>query len=248
MFAAARTLAIDTARRVLPTPMLMRLRSLAVRRLGGDHRDVFAQIHQRNIWGYQETVSGAGSTLSYTESLRQTLPGLIRELGVRTLLDVPCGDFNWMREVDLPVERYIGGDIVPALVAETRSRYGRPGREFVVIDLCQDPLPAADLLLCRDCFIHLSEDMIFRALANIVRADINHVLLTTYPQGQNRAIRTGDWFPVNLCQAPYELPPPRQTLADWKPPFDERCLGLWDVAELRRWAQTRKDPRLTEVS
>jgi hypothetical protein len=139
-----------------------------VRSLKGTPREVFTEIYRRNIWGYQETVSGGSSTLHYTEQLRQTLPALIAELRIGTLLDAPCGDFNWMSDVELPVKHYIGCDIVPLIVQNARIRHGRPGREFRTLDLCHDPLPDADLLLCRDCFIHLSEDMIFLAVDNIL--------------------------------------------------------------------------------
>jgi hypothetical protein len=122
------------------------LRSQMVRNLRGTPSEVFSEIHRRNIWGYQETVSGAGSTLQYTEGLRQNLPGLVGELGIRTLLDVPCGDLRWMSRIELPIERYIGCDIVPELVALAQSNYGRPDREFRTVDLCNDPLPDADLL------------------------------------------------------------------------------------------------------
>jgi hypothetical protein len=32
------------------------------------------------------------------------------------MLDAPCGDFNWMKEVDLSAVHYTGGDIVEPLV------------------------------------------------------------------------------------------------------------------------------------
>lgn len=213
--------------------MLVWLRSRMVRNLQGTPREIFTEIYRRNIWGYQETVSGASSTLNYTEQLRQALPGLLTDLEVGTMLDLPCGDFHWMCEIDLPVKHYIGGDIVPHLVQATRIRHGRPNREFRTLDLCNDPLPKADLLFCRDCFIHLSEDMIARAVANILRSDIKYLLTTTYPEGRNRAIHNGDWFTVNLCAAPYNFPPPIRVLEDWVPPFDRHQLALWEIDSLR---------------
>jgi SAM-dependent methyltransferase len=195
---------------------------------------VFAQIYRRNIWGYQETASGSGSTLQYTEKLRQDLPGLLTDLGIRTLLDVPCGDFHWMSHMELPVERYIGCDIVPELIETARSRHGRPDREFHTIDLCNDPLPDADLLLCRDCLIHLSEEMNLLALANILGSSVRYLLTTTYPNGKNRSIRNGNWFTLNLCAPPYNFPPPVRVIDDWLPPFPRRQLALWDVETLRR--------------
>jgi hypothetical protein len=46
------------------------------------HAKFFTEIFQRNIWGYQETVSGGGSTLHYTRKLRETLPELIGDLDI----------------------------------------------------------------------------------------------------------------------------------------------------------------------
>ena len=227
------TACIDIARRTLPAPVLIWLRSQMVRNLHGGPREVFTEIYRRNIWGYQETASGGGSTLHYTQRMRQTLPELIGDLDIHTMLDLPCGDFHWMSEVRLPIKHYIGCDIVPILVQNTRIRYGRPDREFRTVDLCQDTLPQADLLLCRDCLMHLSEEMIFRALANIVRSDIKYLLTSTYPDGQNRSIRNGDWFTVNLCAPPYNLPAPIRTIDDWVPPFDRRQLALWEIESLR---------------
>jgi hypothetical protein len=228
------TAGIDAARRMLPAPVLIWLRSQMVRNLGGTPSEVFSEIHRRNIWGYQETVSGAGSTLQYTERLRQSLPGLLADLGVRTMLDVPCGDLHWISRIELPIERYIGCDIVPELIELNRSKFGREDRKFRTIDLCNDPLPDADLLLCRDCLIHLSEEMNLLALANILRSNIKYVLTTTYPDGKNRSIRNGDWFTLNLTAAPYNFPPPLRTLDDWVPPYTRRQIGLWEVETLRQ--------------
>ena len=107
----------------------------------GVRRRKFEKAAKSGVWSMTgESVSGAGSSLQATERLRAVLPHVLREFEVRTLLDAPCGDWNWMSHVDLPVERYIGGDIVRALVDENRLRHGSPERDFRVIDLCVDPL------------------------------------------------------------------------------------------------------------
>ena len=45
-----------------------------------------------------------------------------------SLLDAPCGDFNWMRHVPLGGVSYTGADVVPELIARNRRDYGRDGR------------------------------------------------------------------------------------------------------------------------
>ena len=45
--------------------------------------------------------------------------------------------------------------------------------------------------------------MIALAIDNILCSDIKYLLTTTYPEGQNRIIHSGDWFTLNLCAPPY---------------------------------------------
>jgi hypothetical protein len=75
--------------------------------------------------------------------------------------------------------------------------------------------------------------MILLALANIIRSDIKYLLISTYPEGRNRSISIGDWFPINLCAAPYDFPAPLRTIDDWVAPFDRRHLALWEIESLR---------------
>jgi len=100
------------------------LRRARLRRLGRAER--FERIYRRNSLGGRVSRSGLGSDPEATVAVRAALPGLVRELGVRTLVDVPCGDFQWMRQVSLPgVERYIGLDIVPGGLRTHHWRYSR---------------------------------------------------------------------------------------------------------------------------
>jgi hypothetical protein len=52
-------------------------------------------------------------------------------------------------------------------------------------------LPKADLLMCRDCFIHLSDDMIALAIANILRSDIKYLLCAPMPGCDSPPIHPG---------------------------------------------------------
>ena len=61
----------------------------------------FAPFYTENRWGDPESVSGPGSTLTRTSKLRSELPVFWKEIGARTLLDAPCGDFNWMKDTRL---------------------------------------------------------------------------------------------------------------------------------------------------
>src|SRR5204863_8750839 len=108
----------------------------------------FQRIFNENAWGNSESISGEGSNLERTAVVRAQLPGLLARHHVRSILDAPCGDFYWMKEVALDDIDYIGADIVPEIIERDVEWYGGPRRRFVLCDLVDDPLPKADLILC----------------------------------------------------------------------------------------------------
>jgi hypothetical protein len=201
--------------------------------------DAFRQSYEQNLWGGAESVSGPGSSLSQTARIRAALPALCSRLGVTTLLDVPCGDFHWMSQVALPGIRYIGGDLLPEVVAANTARYGTAARTFLELDLTRHELPPADLLLCRDCLVHLSFADITRVLRGLTRAPVTWLLTTTFPdERDNQDIRTGDWRPLNLARAPFDFPPPVELLnegcTEQDGRFADKSLGLWRIGDLPR--------------
>jgi hypothetical protein len=199
--------------------------------------ETFRDIYRRHHWSGSGSPSGAGAADAQTARLQTGLPALLAELAVATLLDLPCGDFSWMRTVELPAVRYIGADLLPELIAPLEERYGDSRRRFLVLDITVDDLPVADLLLCRDCLVHLSLADIRRALRNVVRSDIPYILTTTFPAGaSNEEIVTGDWRPLDLERAPFSFPPPLRLLEEGCTEgggrFGDKSLGLWRVTEL----------------
>jgi SAM-dependent methyltransferase len=197
----------------------------------------FALLHELGIYHHPESASGAGSTLAETASLRAALPDLLRSEGVRSLLDLPCGDFHWLSRVDLAGVDYTGADIVPELVAANRELYAAPGRRFLLLDATRDPLPAVDLILCRDLLIHLSLADVAAVLRNIVRSGARLLLTTHFAASrENTEIPSGDFRPINLCAAPFHLPTPRRLLAEDSAlgdgRYSDRAMALWRLADL----------------
>ena len=77
---------------------------------------VFSEIYSNNSWGDTESVSGPGSSLAQTAVIRRELPILLKKIDAESLLDAPCGDYNWMKYTELNLDKYIGADIVPELI------------------------------------------------------------------------------------------------------------------------------------
>lgn len=202
--------------------------------------EVFTKYYEDHLWTSEESVSGRGSTVDVTEELRSALPSLLADLEVSTLLDVPCGDFNWMSQVDLGDIEYIGGEIVPALVEENSARYGQAGRRFCVIDLMENDLPQADAILVRDCLIHLDFAAIERVLRNIARSDVTWLLASDYPLLQKNVDSSiGPATPVSLSLPPFALGPKTAEIADAMMPNGLKTLAVWNVDVLRNGLTSR---------
>jgi hypothetical protein len=195
---------------------------------------VFTEIFRRREWGEAGSLSGPGSTLTQTEAVRRVLPQLLRELNCDSLLDVPCGDYFWMKLVNMDVE-YIGGDIVDELIEDNQRQYGSNKHKFIHLDLLQDKLPKVAFVLCRDCLVHFSNKDIFRALKNIKSSGSTYLLTTTFVgRERNEDIPTGAWRPVNLQLPPFNFPLPMK-LIDEDCPLDDyrdKQLGLWRTDEI----------------
>lgn len=197
--------------------------------------DVFQWIYQTNKWGGRTSRSGKGSDLERTYRIREHLPPLLESLGVRSMLDLPCGDLNWIGALDLSGYDYIGADIVPDLIARNREKY--PQHTFVLLDVCSDNLPDADFVLMRDLLVHLSFADIELALNNLLRSNISWVGATTFPEhARNKDRLTGNHRRLNLCAPPFNWPRPKHTFAEGtqsEPSVDGKFLGVWDVAAIR---------------
>jgi SAM-dependent methyltransferase len=209
-------------------------------------QQAFSAIYAANRWGSPESPSGPGSELAQTLVIRQNLPPLLQRLNVKTHLDASCGDFHWMSQVDLSPVRYIGIDIVPSVIAANQERYAGPDRQFLQGDIVTDPLPPADLVLCRDCLMHLSFTEIRAALQNLCRTGAAHLLLTTFPgTTRNADIGHGGWWPMNLQLPPFRLPAPLEFWPE-DPPDEEarqlrKSLALWSRASVEQALERRSD-------
>jgi SAM-dependent methyltransferase len=194
----------------------------------------FGEIYAGGAWvreGHPDASSGTGSTLSATGDVRAALPGLLRRLDCGTLLDIGCGDWTWMREVELPCG-YIGIDIVPEVIEANRRRFGRPGVEFHALDAIAEPLAPVDMALCREVLFHLSFADALALLANIHRSGCRWLLATTDRDlWWNSDITTGDFRRINLQRRPYRLPEPTEAIPDTAH-VPDRVLGLWPAAAL----------------
>lgn len=191
---------------------------------------IFTEIYNSNAWQGTESVSGYGSDLANTENIRRAFPNIIKEFGIKSMLDAPCGDFNWMKHVDIGDTRYVGGDIVTPLVERNRTQFSNERREFLRLDITTDALPLVDLIFCRDCFFHLSFADISKALKNFERSGAKFLMTTTlFTDVPNLDIPTGAFRPLSLRTPPFRFPNPLQTVPENEP---DKYMGVWRLSDL----------------
>lgn len=191
----------------------------------------FKQIHSANYWANAESRSGEGSTLEATRRAKQAIEEFVRTHEVRSMLDVPCGDFNWMKNVDLGIP-YIGGDIVDALIADNEKRYASGMRKFQVIDLTKSKLPQCELVHTRDCLNHLSIPDIKAALSNICSSGATYIAITQFPAVTvNRNQASGFTYrELNFRLPPFNWPEPVVLIDEESHPG--KHLGFWRTSDL----------------
>ena len=194
-------------------------------------KETFTNIYENNLWASSESVSGGGSEMQNTEIIRKELPVLLQKFGIQSILDIPCGDWNWMKSVDLCGASYIGADIVIDLIERNKSIY--PTTDFRVLDITLDSLPKVDLIFTRDCLGHLSNDNVSKAIRNCQESGSKYLLATSFTKWDiNTDIQNGGWKCINLMIEPFQLNPIyliNEQCKEGYPYYNDKCMILFQL-------------------
>lgn len=217
---------------------LMRSIAKRLRSSSRSQQATFTEVFRANAWGGAESVSGPGSSQARGADFETELIALVDGWNVRSIVDAPCGDFNWMRNVlGQRHLSYTGVDIVEELIVGNTRVHGGANRRFLCTDMTRADLPEADLIVCRDGLVHLSFADAEAAIRNFRRSGSRYLLATTFvSRSRNEDVPTGGWRVLNMEAAPFCFPAPLALI-------DERCthsagnyrdkrLGLWELASL----------------
>jgi SAM-dependent methyltransferase len=215
---------------------LTQLKALKLKNKPAD--EIFGEIYTKNIWKSSHSRSGTGSDLIQTSIIRQAIPSIVEEFKVRVVLDAPCGDFNWMKEVKMEVDKYIGVDIVPNLIIQNQKKYSNEKQVFLLANLISDNLPKSDLIICRDCLVHFSHEDAIKAIKNFQRSGAKYLMATTFKDCKtNPNILTGTWRPLNLQLPPFNFPKPLKLIeegcTEGYGTCSDKSLGVWDLESIK---------------
>ena len=134
--------------------------------------EVFTGIYSDNRWGGPpgSFCSGDGShDAAIVSPYIALMTAELRRIGAtrKTVVDLGCGDFAVGRQLSADCGRYIGVDIVKALIERNRAAFAGPQISFVHADIIADALPAGDVCFVRQVLQHLSNAQIAQALPKL---------------------------------------------------------------------------------
>lgn len=200
-------------------------------------KEIFTEIYKTNHWNSIESFSGPGSEVEANKLLIKEIEQLFINLKITSILDLACGDFNWMKEVKLSKINYIGADIVDDIIQKNNSQFANAYRKFIVIDIINDEIPKSDLVFIRDCLVHLSNHDIIKTIKNIKQSENKYLLATTFiDEKKNYDLATGNWRPLNLQLEPFNFPKPIYLIKENLPKFESnsnhKYIGLWEISKI----------------
>ena len=199
----------------------------------------FNLIYKYSYWRANRTqsLSGYGSSLKATENLRRVLIKFIQNYKIKKIFDVPCGDFYWMKEVNLENLEYYGADIVNELIANNKKKYSRYNVNFFYFDLINQIPKQYDMIINRDCLVHFKTSEIIQVLKNIKKSESVFFASTTYPELKKNfsSNRPDNWREINLSIEPYNLGKPFALLNDndEKKKENLKFLGIWKIQNIK---------------
>mmetsp|Transcript_29052 Transcript_29052/g.69207 ORF Transcript_29052/g.69207 Transcript_29052/m.69207 type:complete len:327 (-) Transcript_29052:134-1114(-) len=257
--------------RETPTDIVVVQTKLKPDQCQSESRGHFDQIYTRGEWGTKyrsatafygnasnkiskeriESASGLGSNLGpMTVNSLKLIRDAIVKYNVTTVIDIPCGDVNWILdsfETDT-LHLYVGLDIASGPILVNSQRFGHhSNKQFHFWDASECVLPKLinsngetepfDLVHVRDVIQHMPLERGVQFFCNVFKAGPRVLVTTTYPGGSNRNIDEGKWYRNNLKADPFSFPdvPCERSHLVLSEEDDETC--VFDLVKENEWVE-----------
>ncbi len=179
---------------------------------------IFYLIYKTNHWNrYQKInknnilVSGPGSIPGsiQTKNIIDNLDSFIKKNNIKSILDMPCGDFSWMQDL-IKKNNYInytGYDIVEDIIFYNNKKYSKNNISFFCKDIVNETnFNNFDLVFIRDFFIHIDYVSINKILDNIKRSKVKFIACSNNNNAiNNKDIAVGQHRKINLTIEPFYM-------------------------------------------
>lgn len=224
-----------------------------------DAFEEFTSIYKEKKWGkedYSHTLSGGGSTVIGAFECIIKLEPKFRELGIKSVADVPSGDCGWQFAISTinTADAYFGGDIAAHVAEENAQRFrSHYNKAFAFWDLVTCPLPhwhttcdptprPFDIVIIRDAIQHMTVPHGMKALKSVVeQSGAKYIGMTSFSSkncaGRNACssiAKDGDFYWNAMSCPPFNFPEPFFSfLSHERFPGEPDYMELYSVEELK---------------
>ena len=207
---------------------------------------IFTKVYEEFGWSnfQQESVSGTGSTLENTETLRAELPAICKKYNINNIVDIACGDFNWMKEIVGEFKYYRGVDIVKELIVSNKEKHEKVGTiDFAIADVITEFDKCIhgrefDAIILKDVLVHFPNEYVMKVLESLHKSSIRYVFLTHFNSVElNLDIEEfNGWRPQNFTLSPWRMDKPLESIASPTEAYSwgdnnntDKTLSLWQI-------------------
>ncbi|NGX47041.1 MAG: hypothetical protein K1000chlam3_00410 [Chlamydiae bacterium] len=167
---------------------------------------------------------------SFTEHKR--LQMLIQGFAIKSLIDIPCVDFESLAKAGLTEIRYIGITSSKDQARAMQTQFGSKLRTFLNMEITVDTLPKADLILCWDKLCTMTPREARGAILQFKKSGTHFLLMHHFPEiKKNHKNYSGGLKPVNWTLPPYNFPEPIIHIME-KGEHGMESLALWNLETL----------------
>ena len=169
---------------------------------------VFSKIYSYNIWGKG---SGIGSDPENAKPYLKLLQQYINDDRIHTIVDLGCGDWQIMSNINIPDNKaYKGYDVVSSVQQANIKKFAKPNIQFYIIqdlEYFKRKKVYGDLLIVKDVLQHWPNKEINYFFKNILPnfkyALITNSIMPNLPSLINRDISLGEFRPIRLMDSPF---------------------------------------------
>ena len=145
----------------------------------------------------RESVSGPGSSRNAASSALRLIDRTLRNYRIETILDLGCGDWNWMKNAAFAREKYCnvkytGWEANDKIISYLIKKFSDDRIKFEKKDLINDEYPKSDLIIVRDVLFHLDEDNVKKVISKSMQCG-RFLIATSFNLKRGRY----DWRPYN---------------------------------------------------
>jgi hypothetical protein len=200
-----------------------------------DLQKYFNQTMINNSWGSNESVSGPGSEKNSPLvkdciiCIVDFINKFLNDKQTIVISDIPCGDFNWinillkqiLEKTNCKTIKYYAYDICEKLEEKfnTMDKIDNVTYQFQVFNAVTDISVKADIILCKEMFIHLSYLHIDNCLSNFKKSGSTFLVCSDSNNIENKDINYisfGECRHVSLMLPPFNLPEPLYNYSVYK--------------------------------